>query len=145
MNQVYRIFEENTRGELGGKQCQRNPGMGRIFLAFSPKTAYHKTEPAAGQVRFSKRIAPFGAISRIKSHRLVTFSSVIRMYFRRIEDLRTDSDKTQKDVADYLNMHLTVYRRYEKGEREIPVWALIKLARLYGTTTDYILGLSDQR
>ena len=42
-------------------------------------------------------------------------------------------------------MHLTVYRRYEKGEREIPVWALIKLARLYGTTTDYILGLSDQR
>lgn len=67
------------------------------------------------------------------------------MYFRRMEDLRTDSDKTQKEVARYLNMHLTVYRRYEKGEREIPVWALIKLARLYGTTTDYILGLSDQR
>ena len=56
-----------------------------------------------------------------------------------------DSDMTQRQVAEYLNMQLTVYRRYEKGEREIPVWALIKLAQLYGTTTDYILGLSDRR
>ena len=63
------------------------------------------------------------------------------MYFPRIEDLRTDSDKKQYEVAEYLQ----VYRRYEKGEREIPVWALIQLAQLYGTTTDYILGLSDQR
>ncbi|MCI5498164.1 MAG: helix-turn-helix domain-containing protein [Clostridiales bacterium] len=67
------------------------------------------------------------------------------MYFRRMEDLRVDSDMTQRQVAEYLNMQLTVYRRYEKGEREIPVWALIKLAQLYGTTTDYILGLSDRR
>lgn len=67
------------------------------------------------------------------------------MYFRRIEDLRVDSDMTQRQVAEHLNMQLTVYRRYEKGEREIPVWALIKLAQLYGTTTDYILGLSDRR
>ena len=52
---------------------------------------------------------------------------------------------TLADVAEYLNMHLTVYRRYEKGEREIPVWAVIKLAEYYKTTTDYILGLSDQR
>lgn len=67
------------------------------------------------------------------------------MYFRRMEDLRVDSDMTQRQVAEYLNMQLTVYLRYEKGEREIPVWALIKLAQLYGTTTDYILGLSDRR
>lgn len=67
------------------------------------------------------------------------------MYFRRIEDLRVDSDMTQRAVAEHLNMQLTVYRRYEKGEREIPVWALIQLAQLYGTTTDYILGLTEQR
>lgn len=36
-----------------------------------------------------------------------------------------------------------VYRRYEKGIREIPVWALIKLAQFYETSTDYILGLTD--
>ena len=65
------------------------------------------------------------------------------MHFQRIEDLRTDSDYTQKFVADYLNMHVGVYRRYEKGEREIPAWALIKLAALYKCSTDYILGLTD--
>ena len=65
------------------------------------------------------------------------------MFFRRIADLRVDHDKTQKDVADHLHMHLQVYRRYEKGIREIPVWAVIQLAEYYKTTTDYILGLTD--
>ena len=67
------------------------------------------------------------------------------MYFPRIEDLRTDSDKTQIEIAEYLNLNREVYRRYEKGTRELPVWALIKLADLYGTSTDYILGRTDQR
>ena len=40
-------------------------------------------------------------------------------------------------------MHAEVYRRYEVGLREIPVWALIKLAELYNVSTDYILGLTD--
>lgn len=65
------------------------------------------------------------------------------MYFRRISDLRVDSDLTQRAVADHLNMNLEVYRRYEKGIREIPVWALLKLAELYRTSTDYILGRTD--
>ena len=67
------------------------------------------------------------------------------MYFPRIEDLRTDSDKTQIEIAAYLHLNREVYRRYEKGERELPVWALIKLADLYQTSTDYILGRTDQR
>lgn len=65
------------------------------------------------------------------------------MFFRRIADLRVDSDLTQRAVAAYLNMNLEVYRRYEKGVREIPVWALLKLAELYHTSTDYILGRTD--
>lgn len=65
------------------------------------------------------------------------------MFIQRLRDLREDSDKTQQEVADYLNMHRSVYRRYESGEREIPVWAIIKLAELYNTSTDYILGLTD--
>ena len=67
------------------------------------------------------------------------------MYFPRIEDLRIDSDRKQYEVAACLHLNREVYRRYEKGEREIPVWAVIQLARLYGTSTDYILGLSDRR
>lgn len=65
------------------------------------------------------------------------------MYFRRIADLRVDKDYTQKDIAAVLSVHPEVYRRYEKGIREIPVWAVIKLAQLYQTSADYILGLTD--
>ena len=65
------------------------------------------------------------------------------MEIRRLRDLREDHDKSQKAIAEYLNMHRSVYRRYESGEREIPVWALIKLADYYRVSTDYLLGLTD--
>lgn len=67
------------------------------------------------------------------------------MYFQRLRDLREDEDKTQNEIAEYLHMQRTVYRRYELGEREIPVWAVIKLAKLYDVTTDYLLGLSNTK
>lgn len=67
------------------------------------------------------------------------------MYFKRLEDLRIDADQTQEEIAAVLNCKREVYRRYEKGLYELPVWALIKLAHFYGTTTDYILGLSNTR
>lgn len=70
---------------------------------------------------------------------------MIVLVFQRLEDLRVDADKTQQDIADYLNCQREVYRRYEKGIHEIPAWALIKLAEYYQTSTDYILGLTDER
>lgn len=66
------------------------------------------------------------------------------MLIPRLRDLREDSDKTQQEIADYLNMHRSVYRRYETGERELPLWALVKLADYYQTSTDYILGRSTK-
>ena len=66
------------------------------------------------------------------------------MFFQRLADLRTDSDKTQQEIADLLECKREVYRRYEKGIHEIPVWAVIKLAEYYGTSADYILGLTDE-
>ncbi len=65
------------------------------------------------------------------------------MYFRRLADTRVDRDLKQKEVAAILNMSPEVYRRYEKGLREIPVWALLKLADYYQTSTDYLLGRTD--
>lgn len=64
-------------------------------------------------------------------------------YYRRIRDLREDSDLTQQQVADYLNMKQPQYNRYEKGYRDIPSDVLIALADLYNTTTDYILERTD--
>lgn len=69
---------------------------------------------------------------------------VMALHFQRIRDLREDNDYTQEYLANYLSMHRSVYRRYESGTREIPVWALIKLSELYKVSTDYILGLTDK-
>ncbi|MBQ8836296.1 MAG: helix-turn-helix transcriptional regulator [Clostridia bacterium] len=65
------------------------------------------------------------------------------MFFKRLYDLRVDNDMTQQDVADYLTCNRQVYARYERGIREIPVSMLIKLAKLYNVSTDYILGLDE--
>ena len=65
------------------------------------------------------------------------------MKIPRLRDLREDSDKTQQQIADYLNMHRNVYRRYESGEREAPAWVVVKLAEYYRVSTDYILGRTN--
>ena len=65
-------------------------------------------------------------------------------YYRRLRDLREDHDKTQKEIADYLNMKQPQYCRYEQGLRDIPTDVLIRLARSYKTSTDYILELTDE-
>ena len=58
--------------------------------------------------------------------------------YRRIRDLREDNEKTQSQIAKILNMQVTVYQRYERGEREIPFWVAIKLADYYKVSLDYI-------
>lgn len=63
--------------------------------------------------------------------------------YRRIRDLREDRDLKQKEVADYLNCSQVCYSHYELGKRDIPTEVLIKLAKFYKTSTDYILGLTD--
>lgn len=65
--------------------------------------------------------------------------------YRRIRDLREDSDMTQKQMAEILHCSQQVYSNYELGQRDIPTTILIALAKYYKTTTDYILGLTDDR
>ena len=65
------------------------------------------------------------------------------MFFRRLADMRVDRDLKQKEVVAVLHMRPEVYRRYEKGIREIPTWAVIALADYYQTSTDYLLGRTD--
>ncbi|MGN1130996.1 MAG: helix-turn-helix domain-containing protein [Ruminococcus sp.] len=65
-------------------------------------------------------------------------------FYRRIRDLREDNDLTQNQVAEYLGMKQPQYYRYESGVRDIPTDVLIKLSKLYNTSVDYILGLTDK-
>lgn len=64
-------------------------------------------------------------------------------YYPRLKDLREDHDLSQQQVADYLGMKQPQYSRYERGLRDVPTDVLIRLAHLYNTTTDYILGLTN--
>ncbi|MBQ3149935.1 MAG: helix-turn-helix transcriptional regulator [Clostridia bacterium] len=65
--------------------------------------------------------------------------------YHRIRDLREDADLTQKQMAQILNCSQQVYSNYELGQRDIPTYILIALAKYHNTTTDYILGLNDVR
>lgn len=62
-----------------------------------------------------------------------------------IRDLREDNDLTQSDLAKILNCSQVAYSYYEIGRRDIPTDVLIKLAKFYNCTTDYLLGLSNER
>ena len=65
------------------------------------------------------------------------------MKFKRIKDLREDNDKFQKDIAQLSGISQQYYSEYEKGNRTIPINHLITLAKYYGTSIDYLVGLSD--
>ncbi len=65
--------------------------------------------------------------------------------YQRIRDLREDRDMTQKQIAQILGMSQTGYSKYETGENDIPTQILIKLADFYQTTTDYLLGRTDEK
>ena len=66
-------------------------------------------------------------------------------YKRRMKDLREDSDYTQAYVAHFLGTSQTMYARYERGANELPIHHLIKLCELYHVSSDYILGLSENK
>ena len=63
-------------------------------------------------------------------------------YYRRLRDLREDSDLTQEQLVKILKMHKTTYTNYEQGKREIPFELVIKLAKLYNVSIDYIAELT---
>ena len=65
------------------------------------------------------------------------------MMYPRLRDLREDHDWNQTTLAKMLNMSQTGYSKYETGENDIPTPILIRLARIYNTSIDYLLGETD--
>lgn len=62
-----------------------------------------------------------------------------------MRDLREDHDLTQTQVAEHLGTSQTMYARYERGANELPIHHLISLCKLYNVSSDYLLGLSNQK
>lgn len=67
------------------------------------------------------------------------------MYFKRIEDLRVDHDKTQQEIANILGCQREVYRRYEKGYRELPLSYAIRLADYYNVSLDFLVERTNNK
>ncbi len=65
--------------------------------------------------------------------------------YPRIRNLREDADLTQTQIAKRLGMSQTGYSKYETGENDIPSQVLVKLARFYHTSVDYLLGLTNTK
>lgn len=65
------------------------------------------------------------------------------MHFPRLKDLREDHDLTQKEIAAQLGIDQRVYSTYETGKRTIPTTLVVKLAAIYKTSTDFILGCTN--
>jgi len=70
--------------------------------------------------------------------------SVMEMILR-IRDLREDKDLKQTEVADYLMCDQSLYSKYEREERELPLRHAVALAEFYGVSVDYLVGLTDER
>ena len=60
----------------------------------------------------------------------------------RIRDLREDADLTQREIAEYLHCDQSLYSKYERGERDLPLETAVKLALFYRTSVDYLVGLT---
>ena len=61
----------------------------------------------------------------------------------RIRDMREDKDLSQKQIAELLKIHQTTYSDYEIGNLNVPVDVIVKLAKFYKTSTDYLLFMTD--
>lgn len=71
-------------------------------------------------------------------------TSVIKMNLR-IRDLREDKDLKQHEVAKQLLCDQSLYSKYERGQREIPLKMAVQLAEFYNVSVDYLVGLTDER
>lgn len=67
------------------------------------------------------------------------------MYFQRLRDLREDADLTQSALAERLGIQQTVYSRYERGARTIPLELLLQLADYYDVSLDYLTGRTQKK
>lgn len=67
------------------------------------------------------------------------------MKYQRIQDLRIDSDLSQKQLGEVLHISQRSYSHYETGSRNIPIEMLIRLANYYETSIDYLVGRTDKK
>lgn len=62
----------------------------------------------------------------------------------RLKELRLANQKKQDELAELLDLSYSAYKRYEYGEREPTASTIVRMARYFGVSSDYLLGLRDE-
>lgn len=73
----------------------------------------------------------------------ISQNEIIYNIYMKLKELREEHNLKQTDLANFLNIKQNTYSQYESEKRQLPIDVLIKLAKFYNVTTDYILGLED--
>ena len=63
----------------------------------------------------------------------------------KLKSLRIEKNLTQKQVADRIGLAISAVSSYESGTRYPSYDVLVKLARIFHVSTDYLLGMTDKR
>lgn len=75
----------------------------------------------------------------------VIYNNIGDIMYKRLRDLREDSDLNQTEMAKILGTSQTCYSKYETGENDVPTEILIKLADFYKVSVDYILNRTSKK
>lgn len=68
---------------------------------------------------------------------------VIEILAKRLKELRQENNYSQYEIADMIGITQVTYSHYELGRRSVSIQNLVKIAKIYNVSTDYLLGLSD--
>lgn len=63
----------------------------------------------------------------------------------KLKSLRLEKRLTQKQVADMIGLAISAVSSYESSSRYPSYDVLVKLARIFHVSTDYLLGMTDKR
>lgn len=70
---------------------------------------------------------------------------VIEILAKRLKELRKENNYSQKEIADMIGIAQVTYSHYELGRRSVSIQNLVKIAQIYNVSTDYLLGISDDK
>lgn len=73
----------------------------------------------------------------------ISQSEILYNIYMKLKELREENNVSQKELAEFLNIKQNTYSQYETNKRQLPIDVLIKLAKFYKVTTDYILELEN--
>ena len=73
----------------------------------------------------------------------ISQGEILYNIFMKLKELREEKNLTQVEIAEFLNIRQNTYSQYENEKRQLPIDVLIKLAKYYKVSTDYILELEN--